>query len=67
MLFRSRQPNDMVNKTMNLINNYYKWLKEKATLAKTKDWIEITTPYIDRHNDYYIQIYTKKHQKMHLF
>jgi hypothetical protein len=57
----------MVNKTMNLINNYYKWLKEKATLAKTKDWIEITTPYIDRHNDYYIQIYTKKHQKMHLF
>ncbi len=49
----------MINKTMNLIDNYYKWLKEKTTLTKIKDWIEITTPYIDRHNDY-IQIYIKK-------
>jgi hypothetical protein len=49
----------MVNKTTNLIDNYYKWLKEKTTLAKTKNWVEITTSYIDRHNSY-IQIYIKK-------
>jgi hypothetical protein len=31
----------------------------KTIFIKTKDWVEITTPYIDRHNDY-IQIYIKK-------
>ncbi|OEG71791.1 hypothetical protein ATZ36_12720 [Candidatus Endomicrobiellum trichonymphae] len=31
----------------------------KTISIKTKDWVEITTPYIDRHNDY-IQIYIKK-------
>ncbi|GMO54271.1 MAG: DUF1829 domain-containing protein [Candidatus Endomicrobiellum trichonymphae] len=50
----------MIDETiMILIDSYYKWLKEKTTLTNIKDWIEITTPYIDRHNDY-IQIYIKK-------
>jgi hypothetical protein len=44
---------------MKLIDNYYKWLKEKTVSSQIEDWVEITTPYIDRHNDY-MQIYIKK-------
>jgi hypothetical protein len=42
-----------------LIDNYYNWLKDKTAIKQVKDWIEITTPYLDRHNDY-IQIYLKQ-------
>lgn len=41
------------------MDNYYGWLKDKTILHEVKDWVEITTPFIDRHNDY-IQIYVKK-------
>lgn len=43
----------------NLIEGYWRWLRDKTTVNKTKDWFEITTPYLDRHNDY-VQIYAKK-------
>jgi len=49
----------MINEATVLIENYYKWLKEKTILSQVNDWVEITTPYIDRHNDY-MQIYLKK-------
>ena len=49
----------MINETMKLIDNYYKWLKEKTIPSQIEDWVEITTPYIDRHNGY-MQIYIKK-------
>lgn len=42
-----------------LIDQYYAWLKDKTRLRQLKDWVEITTPYLDRHNDY-IQIYAKQ-------
>lgn len=42
----------------NLIDGYYAWLKDKTAWREIKDWVEITTPYLDRHNDY-IQIYLK--------
>ncbi len=42
-----------------LINNYYNWLKEKTDFKKISNYYKITTPYLDRHNDY-IQIYLKK-------
>ncbi len=38
---------------------YHAWLRDKSVLREIGDWIEITTPYLDRHNDY-IQIYAKK-------
>ena len=41
------------------IDNYYKWLKDRTILKEINDWVEITTPFLDRHNDF-IQIYTKK-------
>jgi hypothetical protein len=43
-----------------LLNNYYHWLQEKTIVKQIgSDWVEITTPYFDRHNDY-IQIYVRK-------
>jgi hypothetical protein len=41
-----------------LVNRYYDWLKSKTVLREINGWDEITTPYLDRHNDY-IQIYLK--------
>ena len=46
----------------NLIDRYYAWLKDKTAWKEIKDWVEITTPYLDRHNDY-IQIYLKQLDK----
>ena len=43
------------------IENYFTWLKDKTLLKQLHDWVEITTPFLDRHNDY-IQIYIKKDQ-----
>lgn len=41
------------------MDNYWFWLKKKTQLKEIQDTIEITTPYLDRHNDY-IQIYAIK-------
>ncbi len=42
-----------------LLDTYYIWLKDKTAIRQIDQWTEITTPYLDRHNDY-IQIYAKK-------
>ena len=43
-----------------LIENYFKWLKDNTSTRLINDtWSEITTPYLDRHNDC-LQIYAKK-------
>lgn len=39
-----------------LVENYYAWLKERTQLKNLDTAVEITTPFLDRHNDY-IQIY----------
>jgi hypothetical protein len=42
-----------------LLNDYRVWLKNKTTLRQLNDsWVEITTPYLDRHNDA-LQIYAR--------
>ena len=41
-----------------MLDDYYGWLKSKTTLRQIDSWVEITTPYLDRHNDY-LQIYAK--------
>ncbi len=44
----------------NLVKNYYDWLKDKTSLTSLHDqWVQITTPFLDRHNDS-LQIYAKK-------
>ena len=42
-----------------LLNDYRAWLKDKTTLREVNDtWVEITTPYLDRHHDA-LQIYAR--------
>jgi hypothetical protein len=42
-----------------LMDQYVAWLRSKTTLRQVADWIEITTPYLDLHNDY-LQIYARR-------
>lgn len=42
-----------------LLDQYWDWLKDRTTLSQIDGWYEITTPHLDRHNDY-IQIYARK-------
>lgn len=42
-----------------LVQRYWTWLRDKTSLKDLNGWVEITTPYLDRHNDY-IQIYAKQ-------
>ena len=48
-----------------LIDKYYAWLKNETTFKDVEDWVEITTPYLDRNNDY-IQIYLKREDGQYL-
>ncbi|NLE44015.1 MAG: DUF1829 domain-containing protein [Chloroflexi bacterium] len=49
----------MIEDIQHLLDAYYAWLKDKTALRQVDKWVEITTPYLDRHNDY-IQIYARK-------
>jgi len=49
----------MENSIKGLIDDYIEWLRSTIVLNQIEEWIEITTPYLDRHNDY-LQIYVKK-------
>jgi hypothetical protein len=50
----------MIAGAENLIDQYVAWLREKTTLRGLHDdWVEVTTPYLDRHNDY-LQIYMRE-------
>ena len=43
-----------------LVDRYRSWLKDRTKLKSVhSDWVEISTPFLDRHNDY-IQLYVKK-------
>ncbi|TAN05061.1 MAG: DUF1829 domain-containing protein [Rhodanobacteraceae bacterium] len=48
-----------MNTTGDLVDRYYAWLKAKTSWRETRGWTEITTPYLDRHNDY-IQLYLRE-------
>ena len=43
----------------NLINSYVGWIKERTSFRSIDDWVEITTPFLDIHNDH-IQIYVQE-------
>ena len=42
-----------------LLDQYWDWLRDKTTLRQMNGWVEITTPYLDRHNDR-LQIYAAR-------
>lgn len=48
----------MIEQIKSLNERYLKWLKDKTILREVKGYVEITTPFLDRHNDY-LQIYVK--------
>jgi Domain of unknown function DUF1829/Domain of unknown function DUF1828 len=48
------------------LDDYRSWLKDKTKLREIGEpWIEITTPYLDRHNDA-LQIYAKRENGSYL-
>lgn len=49
----------MISDVQKLLDQYWAWLRDKTTLRQVRDWVEITTPYTDRHNDR-LQIYAKR-------
>ena len=49
----------MIQEIQNLLDAYHAWLKDKTALRQIDQWVEITTPCLDRHNDY-VQIYAKR-------
>jgi hypothetical protein len=49
----------MIGEIQALIDKYLAWLKDKTVLRQLGDSVEITTPYLDRHNDY-LQIYAMR-------
>lgn len=55
----------MIQDIQRLLDTYYAWLKDRTALRQIADWVEITTPYLDRHNDYF-QIYAKRANGVYL-
>jgi len=49
----------MIQDIQRLLDTYRTWLMDKTVLRQIDQYVEITTPYLDRHNDY-IQIYAKQ-------
>src|SRR5690606_668245 len=49
----------MISEVQKLLDDYRAWLKDTTQLREVEGWVEITTPYLDRHNDY-VQIYAGK-------
>ena len=46
----------MTTEMQSMLDSYWIWLKDKTTLREIDNFIEITTPHLDRHNDA-LQIY----------
>lgn len=42
-----------------LVNDYWTWLRDHTHIREIDGWYEITTPYLDRHNDF-VQLYAKR-------
>ncbi|MEA1051557.1 hypothetical protein U5801_17345 [Lamprobacter modestohalophilus] len=49
----------MIQDIQGLVDAFHAWIKDKSKLRQIDDWVEITTSYLDRHNDY-VQIYAKR-------
>lgn len=49
----------MTEEIQSLLDRYWGWLRDKTTIRQMHDWVEITTPYLDRHNDR-LQIYARR-------
>lgn len=51
----------MIDDVRQLLSRYADWVRDKSVLRQVNDeYVEITTPYLDRHNDY-LQLYIRRH------
>lgn len=50
----------MIAEVQRLLDQYWNWLQEQTTIREVGDHVEITTPYLDRHNGCF-QMYAGKH------
>ena len=41
----------MIEDVQALLDRYWIWLRDQMTVRRIDEWTEITTPYLDRHND----------------
>jgi hypothetical protein len=49
----------MISEIQTLLDKYLAWLREKTIIRQIDEWVEITTPFLDRHNDH-LQIYVQR-------
>ena len=49
----------MIDQIRQLTNSYYSWLRDNTDLQEIDGYVEITTPFLDRHNDH-MQIYLEE-------
>ncbi len=49
----------MLSEIQTLLEDYEAWLRNNTSLREINDWVEVTTPYLDRHNDQ-LQIYVRR-------
>ena len=51
----------MMNEIQARLDDYWAWLRDNTSIrqADDTDWVEITTPYLDHHNDH-LQIYAQR-------
>ena len=49
----------MIDEIRDLLDRYAAWLRDKTAVREVNDFVEVTTPYLDRHNDY-MQFYVKR-------
>jgi hypothetical protein len=49
----------MIDEIQTLLDRYQAWLRDRTALRQFGDWVEITTPYLDRHNDA-LQVYAQR-------
>ena len=55
----------MTEEIQALLDQYWEWLRDRTTLREMNGWVEITTPYLDRHNDR-LQIYATRRNGAYL-
>lgn len=48
----------MIGELHKQIDAYLSWLRDRTSLRQVGDWVEITTPFLDRHNDC-VQIFAR--------
>lgn len=49
----------MASEIQEMLDQYAEWIRDNTELREINGWVEITTPYLDRHNDH-LQIYAKQ-------